>query len=265
MNNIDIQEIKRIAKKAGAEIMKYYNRDYDISYKNQDKASPLTEADLNSNKIILNELKKYGWPVLSEEAKDNSKRLKSEYVWIVDPLDGTSDFIEKTGEFSVLIGLAKNGRSVLGVVYEPAKNTAYWAEKGRGAFRERNGKVEKISVSRKSNFFEMTILLSRNHLLESDLKLCENLKIRKKIKRGSTSKMCIIAKGDAEIYVNTSDRTGEWDTCAPQIILEEAGGKITDMRSGKLMYNKKMPKNLAGFVVSNGMSHNEIIKALKSI
>jgi len=265
MNNIDIQEIKKIVREAGKEIMKYYNCHHDVSYKNQDKFSPLTKADLASEKIIKQELKKFKLPILSEEAEDDKARLNSEYVWIVDPLDGTSDFIKKTGEFSVLIGLVKNGEPILGVVYEPAKNTFYWAEKGKGAFIEKNGKTRKIKVSNKKDFSEMTILLSRNHLLKSDIKLCNNLRIGKKIKRGSTSKMCVIARGEAEIYVNTSDRTGEWDTCAPQIILEEAGGEITDMRGGKLMYNKKMPKNLSGFVASNGTLHNEIIKTLKNI
>lgn len=263
--NVEIEDVKNIARRAGEEILRYYNLDYTVEYKTVDKSAPLTEADLASNKIILSGLEKYNFPILSEETKDNSARLQSEYVWIVDPLDGTSDFVEKTDEFSVLIGLVKNGEPVLGVVFEPVKDTFYWAEKGKGAWMEKNGKIKKINVSNKDNFQDMTILLSRNHLLESDKKFCENLKIGKQIKRGSTSKMCVIARGDAEIYVNTSDRTGEWDTCAPQIVLTEAGGKIVDMQGKELTYNKKNPKNLNGFVVSNGEKYVRIVEELKGM
>lgn len=262
---IQVEEIKKIAKTAGEEILKYYNEEYKIEYKTSDESSPLTEADLASNEIILSELEKYGYPILSEETKDDSKRLKSEYVWIVDPLDGTSDFVGKTDEFSVLIGLVQNGEPVLGVVYEPAKGVFYWAEKGEGAFMEKDGEVKKIQVSDKSNFEEMTILLSRNHLLEADKKLCEDLKIGKKKPRGSTSKMCVISRGDAEIYVNTSDKTGEWDTCASEMILTEAGGKITDISGESIKYNKEIPKNLNGFVASNGKKHDEIVNQLRVI
>ncbi len=263
---IKIEEIKEIAKKSGEKVLEYYYKDYNISYKdNGGKKSPLTEADLASDKIIMEGLEKYNFPILSEETEDDLSRIQSEYVWIVDPLDGTSDFMEKTGEFSILIGLVKNGDPVLGMVFEPVKNTFYWAEKGKGAFMEKNGKIKKINVSNKDNFQDMTILLSRNHLLESDKKLCENLKIGKQTKRGSTSKMCVIARGDAEIYVNTSDKTGEWDTCAPQVVLTEAGGKIVDMRGKELMYNKKNPKNLNGFVVSNGKNYARIVEELKGV
>src|SRR4030042_2736425 len=105
---VKIEEIKDNARKAGEEIMKYYKTDVEVAYKKGDKNSPLTKADLASNEIICEALKKYGWPILSEESADDKSRLNSEYVWIVDPLDGTSDFINKIGEFSVLIGLIKD-------------------------------------------------------------------------------------------------------------------------------------------------------------
>jgi len=262
---IDIKEINNIAREAGEEILKFYAIDFDVSYKTNDKSSPFTEADLASNRIILERLKKHNFPILSEESVDDKARLNSEYVWMVDPLDGTSDFVGKTDEFSVMIGLVKDGNPILGVVYEPAKKIMYFAEKGKGAFMEKDGPVFKLEVSNKSKFKDMTILFSRNHLLDSDIKLCENLKIGKQIKRGSTSKMCVIARGDAEIYVNTSDRTGEWDTCAPQVILEEAGGKVTDMDGNNLRYNKKIPKNKNGFVATNKTRHNDIVRELNNI
>lgn len=260
---IDIEDIKKIAEEAGEKVLEYYEKSYDISYKKGDKNTPLTEADLASEKILNNKLRELGIPILSEEAVDDRERLNSDYVFIVDPLDGTSDFIEKTGEFAIMMGLVFEKESILGVVYEPAKKTMYFAEKGKGAFMEKNGELKQLQVSKKDIFEEMAILLSRNHLLESDIQLCDNLKIGKQKKRGSTSKMCVIARGDAEIYVNTSNKTGEWDTCAVQIILEEAGGKVTDTNGDKLIYNKEIPSNLNGFVASNGKRHNDIINQLK--
>jgi 3'(2'), 5'-bisphosphate nucleotidase len=265
LKNFKLEKIKEIARKAGDEVMKYYKKRYNISYKKGDKNTPLTEADLASEEIIKEQLQKLGIPILSEEAVDDSDRLNSKYVFIVDPLDGTSDFIDKTDEFSIMIGLAKNEKPILGVAFEPAKKTMYFAEKGKGAFMEKNGEVRQMKISDKNNFKDMTILLSRNHLLESDVKLCESLEIGRQVKRGSTSKMCVIARGEAEIYVNTSDKTGEWDTCAVEAILSEAGGKVTDMDGNDLVYNKEVPKNLNGFVASNSKRHDKIVKELRKI
>lgn len=252
MRNIEIEEIKNIAKKAGAIAMSFYEKDYNI--KDKENKTPVTEADLAINKFLFEELAKFGYPILSEESKDDfEKRKNAEYVWIIDPLDGTSDFIEKTDEFSILIGLVKNNKPILGVAYEPAKDTIYWAERGRGAFSDRSGKIEKLHVSKITDPKEMTMLFSRNHLLDSDIDIYKKLGIGKQRKRGSTSKICVIARGDAEIYVNTSDRTGEWDTCAPNIILSEAGGNMMDMSGSNLTYNKESPKHLNGLVVCNDM------------
>ncbi|MDX9856147.1 MAG: 3'(2'),5'-bisphosphate nucleotidase CysQ [Candidatus Moranbacteria bacterium] len=251
MHNINIKEIIGIAKKAGDIAMSFYEKKYGI--KDKKNKTPVTEADLAINKFLFEKLLKFGYPILSEESQDDFKKRKNaEYLWIIDPLDGTSDFIEKTDEFSILIGLVKNNKPVLGVVYEPAKMTTYWAEKGKGAFMEKCGKIDRLQVSKKTDPKEMTMLFSRNHLLESDVEIYKKLGIGKRRKRGSTSKICVIARGNAEIYVNTSDKTSEWDTCVPEIILTEAGGAITDIRGNKLVYNKKNPKHLNGFMASNG-------------
>jgi 3'(2'), 5'-bisphosphate nucleotidase len=256
-SNIDIEEIKNIAKKAGAIAMSFYKKDYNIDEKKN--RTPVTEADMAINKFLLEELGKFGHPILSEESKDDfEKRKDAEYVWIIDPLDGTSDFIDKTDEFSILVGLVKNNQPVLGVVYEPAKDTIYWAQTGKGAFSDRSGKTERLQVSKITDPKEMTMLFSRNHLLDSDIEIYKKLGIGKQRKRGSTSKICVIARGDAEIYVNTSNKTGEWDTCANQIILEESGGKISDIYGNKLTYNKENPMNLKGFIMTSGEEHSKI-------
>ena len=261
---MEIQEIKNIAYLAGQEILKHYNNDLQIAYKKDN--SPLTEADLASDRIIKEGLKKYGFPILSEEATDDFKKRKnSDYVWIVDPLDGTSDFIQKTDEFAVMIGLAnKEGGAVLGVVYAPALGELYFAEKGKGSFCEENGKIKKNTVSGKENFSEMAILLSRNHLLETEIKISKKLDLMKKHSGSAGLKICRIAEGKAEIYINSSNKSSEWDTCAGNIILQEAGGRITDVNGEELDYNRSNPRHCEGYVVSNGKCHQSIINELKN-
>ncbi len=256
---INIENVKKIAREAGNKIMGFYGKDYKLDYKDGDEKNPVTEADLISDKIIRAGLKKYNLPILSEESADDESRLDSEYVWIVDPLDGTYDFIQKTDEFSVLIGLVKNKIPIFGVVYEPVTDRSYWAEKDKGAFVEHEGRVKKIKVSDIDKFSEATILLSRNHLLDSEVEFCERAGIKNRLRAGSAGlKICRIAEGKAEIYVSFSHKVSEWDTCAGKVILEEAGGIITDMSGSDLTYNNSNPKHLNGFVASNRSLHEKI-------
>jgi len=263
--DINIEDIKEIARRAGEKILEYYDVDYKIDYKTPDKSSPLTIADLEANKIILDDLKRYGLPVLSEESADEKSRLDSEYVWIVDPLDGTSDFIGKTDEFCVMIGLARNKKPVLGVVYEPSADHLYFAEVGQGAFREVGGRKEKLRVSGEKDFGKMKILVSRSHLMEREVKLIEKLKLKKKTCGSAGLKLCKVASGEGDLYLNTSDRTSEWDTCAGNVILTEAGGKMMDTRGAELTYNNSGSRHWKGFLASNGIYHRELINSLKNI
>lgn len=266
MNKVNIEDIKNIAKEAGKKVLEFYNQEYKISYKDGNESTPLTEADLASDKIINSGLKKFNIPILSEETIDDLSRLDSEYVFIVDPLDGTSDFVKKTGEFSVMIGLAKNGVPIMGVAYEPLKKIFYIAEKGRGCFIDKDGKIERVEVNNNSNFNEWRILVSRSHLRDEELIVSEKFDFKEKIPMGSVPiKIGKIVSGEAEIYINSSDKTGEWDTCVGQLMVEEAGGKMTDMYGESIVYNKKVPKNLKGFVVTNGQRHDEIIDELVEI
>ncbi len=263
--HIDIEEIKKIAERAGEEIMKYYKTDLGVTYKKGNKSSPLTKADLASNKIICEALKKYGWPILSEESADDKKRLNFEYVWIVDPLDGTMDFIERTGEFSIIMALVKNKRPIKGVMYEPALGRVSYAEEERGAYLEEGENVKKLEVSQETDFAKMKILLSRFHILEKEKAFIKKLGIGEQQTRGSVAKISVIAEGKAHVYINSSDKTSEWDTCAGALILREAGGKITDMDGNELTYNSEDPRHLNGYVASNGTKHKDIIEALKII
>lgn len=263
---IDIEEIKKIAKAAGDEILKYYNSDFDVAYKDDDPKSPVTNADLVSDKIIKEGLAKYGWPILSEESADDKSRLNSEYVWIVDPLDGTSDFIKKADEFCVIIALVENNKPILGVVYEPVAGTIYFAERKKGSFKEEEKEIGRIRMSPVSEFSAMKIFLSRSHPGKKEIIFAEKFGIKNKIICGSAGvKICKIAEGLGDIYINSSDKSSEWDTCAGALILREAGGKITDMDGNDLVYNNENPRHLRGYVASNGTRHNDIIKALKKL
>ena len=258
MQKIKIKEILEIAKYAGDIAMDFYDKKYITNQKENE--TPVTEADIAINDYLIKELEKYNHPILSEEVKDDFKRRKSaELVWIIDPLDGTADFIQKTGEFSIMIGLInKKGESILGVVYAPALGEIYWAEKGKGAFFASSNenidkwlkKTKQIQISEKK-FQNGKILVSRNHLGEYEQEIAKKYNMIQ-IPAGSAGlKICWIARGNAELYINSSNKSGVWDICAGDIILTEAGGKITDKNQNKILYNKKEIMLLNGYIASN--------------
>jgi 3'(2'), 5'-bisphosphate nucleotidase len=241
---------KELALKAGVIIMEIYNTPYVTEYKIDN--SPVTIADKKANELIVSALKK-AWPelaVLSEESEDDGSRLSNEWCWIIDPLDGTKEFVKKNGEFTVNIALAHKGRPVLGVVHMPATGEMYFAEKGKGAYLEKNGVVEKIKVSDRVD--ELRIFVSRSHpspeldeLLEKNKK-----KISKIMTSGSSIKGCVIAKGEADIYYRFN-KTSEWDTAAMQCVIEEAGGIFREMDDSEMVYNRIDPVNRKGFFILN--------------
>ena len=266
------KEIKKhlleISEKAGDAIMSFYNVDYEIEKKKDN--TPITEADLASNQIILDELEKYGYGFLSEEKTDNKERLNAKRVWIIDPMDGTKDFIHKTGDFSVMIGLVeKMGdiyRPIFGVVYAPVVETHYYAWFGEGAFRKEKGKgEERIRVSNIDDFKESKMIGSRFHQNELEDNLFNDLMMKERILCGSVGvKINKIAEGRAEFNINPSDRTCEWDVCAADIILSEAGGILTDTKGNVFGYNRENPRNKFGYFASNGKNHNKFLKQMKS-
>ena len=261
-----LKKVIDTAYQAGEAALSFYNKDYEVRDKGGD--SPLTQADLESNRIILEGLSEYGYGILSEEKEDDLERLNQKRVWIVDPLDGTKDFIHQTGEFAVMIGLVEkkeNGyRPILGVVYLPAVDTFYYALEGKGAFKKAGNREEKkIQVSSPEEFNQFRLVGSRFHSSELEEKLFQKLGFREKVPCGSVGvKACTIAEGKAELNINPSDKTWEWDICAPEIILQEAGGILTDLEGKQFSYNKKDPRNQKGYVASNGIKQGEIIRVV---
>lgn len=248
MVQIDIQKIVRIAQTAGAAILEVYNQDFSIEKKEDN--SPLTMADKRSNDIIITELKKLypEIPVISEESRQVPFATRKDWktVWLVDPLDGTKEFINKNGEFTVNIALIERGEPVLGVVHIPVTNETYYASKGCGCHKiSQSGNTAKLSVTREhySKKTKIKVVASRSHLTDEVKEFVENLKRQGKevdfISSGSSLKFCLVAEGSADVYPRFGP-TMEWDTAAAHAVATEAGLKVLNAQSREpLIYNKE--------------------------
>ncbi len=248
---------------AGNAILEIYGGNYESSTKSDD--SPITEADLKSNEIIKNILSKTNHIILSEEDKDDQIRLSKETVWIVDPLDGTSDFIDKTGEFTVMIALVKNKKPIVGVIGWPTEKTIFAAQKGRGAFRYSNGKWGKIQVTKILELSKCRAVGSRHHLSDIEKMFIKKLGVDNFTSFGSSLKVGKISSGEAEAYITTTNKMKEWDSAASYCIVNEAGGKMTDMSGNDLSYNNKIVNHLNGILVTNGLIHEKIVNEFKKL
>ena len=248
---------------AGDAILEIYGEKYETSIKQDD--SPITEADLKSNEIIKKILGKTDHQILSEEDKDDQTRLSKEIIWIVDPLDGTSDFIDKTGEFTVMIALVKNKEPILGVIGWPTEKTIFAAQKGKGAFRYSENGWKKISVTEISELPQCRAVGSRHHLSDKEKKFIEKLGIKDFTSIGSSLKVGKISSGEAEAYITTTNKMKEWDSAASYCIISEAGGKMTDMLGNDISYNNKIVNHQNGILVTNGLIHNKILNEFKKL
>ena len=251
------------AKKAGEAILEIYHEDYNKFTKNDD--SPITDADLKSNEVIKKILSQTEHEILSEEDKDDQSRLSQETIWIVDPLDGTSDFIDKTGEFTVMIALVKNKKPILGVIGWPTENTIFAAQKGKGAFRYSKGEWSEISVTKISELSKCKAVGSRHHLSDKEKMFIEKLGIENFTSIGSSLKVGKISSGEAEAYITTTNKMKEWDSAASYCIISEAGGKMTDMLGNDLSYNNPIVNHQNGILVTNGLIHNKILEEFKKL
>jgi len=257
-----ITQIFPIITKAGRETLKYYERDFS---EEKGEASPVTEADIASHNELIDGLSSIqGIPVYSEETKDQKVYLGAERYFLIDPLDGTKDFIHKTGDFSVMLALVEGGYPVIGVVYQPQNDTLWYAITGHGANMVTRSGTTKIHVSPETDFQQMKLVVSRFHLREEEVALKEMLHIGEFQQKGSAGlKMCDIANGNAQMYVSMSSKAGEWDSAPGALIVEEAGGIVTDMNGDRLTFAKHEPCNPNGFVASNGTQHDALIEAIQ--
>lgn len=248
--------------KAGKAILEIYKTDFSSTLK--DDKEPLTEADLKSQEILLKELSVMKHPIISEESED-MEGLKHRGTWIIDPLDGTSDFVDKTGEFSVMIGFVKDHIPIIGVVYQPTNDSLYVAQKSKGAYQRINEKWSKLFVNDTSDFNKCKAVVSRHHLTKYEQIFLNQLNISSFTQKGSCGlKVVELCKGNAELYFTTTDKIKQWDTCAAYCLIKEAGGKITDMFGNNLKYNTKIMNHQKGILVTNGMIHIRIIEEYKT-
>ncbi len=251
------------ANKAGKAILELYQEDLETYTKSDD--SPITEADLKSNEVITKILSKTKYEILSEEDKDDYVRLSKDTIWIVDPLDGTSDFIDKTGEFTVMIALIKNKIPILGVIAWPTEKTLFAAQKGSGAFRFSKGEWKKISVTKVSEIPKCRTVGSRHHLSEKEKSFIKKLGIDDFTSIGSSLKVGKISSGEAEAYITTTNKMKEWDSAASYCIITEAGGKMTDMLGNDITYNNRDVYHQNGILVTNGLIHDKIVEEFKKL
>lgn len=255
----------RASLKAGEEILKVYTSDFAVEHK--DDKSPLTLADKNAHNKICEQLMPCNIPILSEEGKsiNYSERKEWEYFWMVDPLDGTKEFVKRNGEFTVNIALIHKQKSILGVIYVPVTKTLYFAAENVGCFKSeiQNPTSDFLNLQeliKSSNKLPLettnkkfTVVASRSHLSEETEMFIDGLKtIHKEIdflSSGSSIKLCLVAEGSANVYPRFAP-TMEWDTAAGQAICEIAGKKVVDYTTNQnLLYNK--PNLLNNWFVVN--------------
>lgn len=263
---MNYQELLRIsieaAIRAGEKIMTFYNAEYPVEIKADE--SPVTLADRSAEAIIFSYLKSTSLPIISEEQENRSydERKKWNFCWVVDPLDGTKEFIHKNGEFTVNIALVENQTPVLGVIYSPAGNDLFFASKDMGSFKAKvkNGNIDTSSLQKlplKNSSFPMVVAVSRSHSNEKTETFVNAFKEKypdlKTVASGSSMKMCRVAEGEAHLYPRLG-RTMEWDTAAGHAILKYAHARLLNIGNmQELIYNKEDLSNPDFIAMSNNL------------
>lgn len=261
----EINVARQAVRAAGRVIRDYYDRGETASEPKADD-SPLTAADLAANAAILDILSAQ-FPtdaILSEETEDDLQRVGQRRVWIVDPLDGTRDFVKRTGDFAVHVALVEEGRPVVGAVFQPVGEVLYHAAIGQGAFAEDVAGKRRLRASSTAELGQMRVGVTRfavNPSLESFLAgsgLASNI-----VRIGASLKMMAVAAGEIDVTVCLNAAEKEWDTAAPEVILREAGAVITDIDGRPFDYNKRDVRHLRGILVSNGRCHAELVELVR--
>lgn len=234
-----LADVIKIADEAGEKVLRIYQSDFTVSYKEDE--SPITAADVASHDIIVKGLRSLSQdiPILSEEGAQApwEERKHWRRFWLVDPIDGTKEFTQRSGEFTVNIALIEDGEPVMGAVTAPALKEAFWGVKGEGANkRDRTGRVYRIRVAEPQA--TKRVVASKNHLNDETRAFIETLGAHKTIQAGSSLKFCRIAEGYADIYPRMGP-TSEWDTAAAHAVLVAAGGNVHTVDGKPLRYGKE--------------------------
>ena len=262
----EIEFAARLAREASTIVNTFYVGSSEVRYKLHDE--PVTEADRSANQHIVTRIQTH-FPedgILSEESKDDLARLKHDRVWIVDPLDGTKEFIARNGEFSIMIGLVVAGAPVMGVIMQPTSNLLYVGAVGYGAYLHEDGEEIPLSVSTCTDLSQMIMVSSRSHRQQIVDRVRAILRITRERVSGSVGlKVGLISRRLADVYIHPSPGCKEWDLCAPQALLEAAGGRMTDCWGNPIRYNRADVRAHNGVVATNGLMHDEIIGVVARI
>ncbi len=256
----------KVAREAATIVNTFYVGSSEVRYKND--REPVTEADRSANQHIVSRVKA-AFPndgMLSEESKDDLSRLEKDRVWIIDPLDGTKEFIARNGEFSIMIGLALKGRPVLGVVMQPESGLLYAGTVDGGAWLYEAEEKVQLHVSDTDKTNRMILVSSRSHRQQITDRIRAALRITSERVCGSVGlKVGLISRQLADLYVHPSPGCKEWDLCAPHALLEAAGGRVTDCWGNPITYNKRDVRAHNGLIASNNRAHDPVVDVVAQV
>ena len=258
---------ERLCRDAAAIVKGYFGS--GIAVEQKPGEGPVTQADREASELIVRGLRA-AFPndgILSEEASDDGSRVGAERVWMIDPLDGTSDFVRGRDGFAVMVGLLVGDRPALGMVLQPTSGVLYRASLGAGAERVGpDGQVSYLRVSAVDDFAAVRLVASKSHRGESIDRVRAALGITDEFNIGSVGlKLGLIARGERDLYVNPESHSSLWDTLAPEAILVEAGGRLSDLGGAPLDYRATNVKNRRGLVASNGLLHDAVTEKMRPL
>jgi 3'(2'), 5'-bisphosphate nucleotidase len=262
--NAELAQMARIARAAAVEVMKVYARPFEVEFKAPQ--DPVTEADRIANALICEELARTfpGVPVVAEESDPRTFAHFRDFdrVFFVDPVDGTREFVDRNGEFAVMIGLLEGAHALASVIDAPARGDIFTAWVGQGAFREREGKREPISVSQVTRVDEGRLVGSRSHRSPSLERVLTQLAPREVRVLGSAGlKGTLVAAGEVEAYVAPGYAGQRWDACAADALVTAAGGLLTNTHGERIDYRAESLRNDRGLLASNGHVHEALLRA----
>ena len=264
----ELNQAIQIAREASAVLLQIYATDFAVDFKGSGQSDPVTEADRRANALIVARLRE-AFPedgIIAEESEHNTSVFQRRRIWYVDPLDGTKEFVAKNGEFSVMIGLAIDGRSQLGVVLQPSDGALYAGQVGHGAFVEQNNTRTPLAVSTLQETSKLSLIVSRSHRPKATTELMQRLGIEREVSSGSVGlKVGHIALRNADLYVHMSDKSSAWDTCGPEAILIAAGGRFTDLAGEPIAYGIPDVRTRRGILACNSAAFSAVLPVVREL
>lgn len=264
----ELETAARIAREAGQILLEIYATDFGVAYKGQGRGDPVTEADRRANAHIVARLRE-SFPddsIIAEESDNRDAVLDTRRIWYVDPLDGTKEFVNKNGEFSVMIGLAVEGRATLGVVFQPSEDKLYRGVLGQGTQLEHAGESRSLTVSDRVVGPDLRLIVSRSHRSSAISELVSALHIRNERISGSVGlKVGHIAEQNADLYVHVSDKSSAWDTCAPEALLHAAGGVFRDLGGDPFVYGRRDLRTRRGILACNARAFEQVLPVVRKL